>query len=64
MIILPAIDIKDGKCVRLRQGEARRVTVLPLATPTRRSPKSNARKLRGESDGALTGELMRGLPPG
>jgi phosphoribosylformimino-5-aminoimidazole carboxamide ribotide isomerase len=27
MIILPAIDIKDGKCVRLRQGEARRVTV-------------------------------------
>ncbi len=27
MIILPAIDIKDGKCVRLRQGRADDVTV-------------------------------------
>lgn len=27
MIIYPAIDIKDGKCVRLLQGEASRVTV-------------------------------------
>ena len=24
MIILPAIDLKDGKCVRLRQGRAGR----------------------------------------
>lgn len=27
MIILPAIDLKDGKCVRLRQGRANEVTV-------------------------------------
>ena len=27
MIILPAIDLKDGKCVRLRQGRADDVTV-------------------------------------
>ncbi|MDD5233662.1 MAG: 1-(5-phosphoribosyl)-5-[(5-phosphoribosylamino)methylideneamino]imidazole-4-carboxamide isomerase [Syntrophales bacterium] len=27
MIIIPAIDVKDGKCVRLRQGDFSRVTV-------------------------------------
>ncbi len=27
MIILPAIDLKDGKCVRLRQGRADDVTI-------------------------------------
>lgn len=27
MIILPAIDLKDGQCVRLRQGKAEEVTV-------------------------------------
>jgi phosphoribosylformimino-5-aminoimidazole carboxamide ribotide isomerase len=27
MIILPAIDLKDGKCVRLRQGKAEEMTV-------------------------------------
>lgn len=27
MVILPAIDLKDGKCVRLRQGRAEEVTV-------------------------------------
>ena len=27
MVILPAIDLKDGKCVRLRQGRADDVTV-------------------------------------
>ncbi|RPH51096.1 MAG: 1-(5-phosphoribosyl)-5-[(5-phosphoribosylamino)methylideneamino]imidazole-4-carboxamide isomerase [Desulfobacteraceae bacterium] len=27
MIIIPAVDIKDGKCVRLRQGEKNRETV-------------------------------------
>lgn len=27
MIVFPAIDIKDGKCVRLRQGRAEEVTV-------------------------------------
>ena len=27
MIIIPAIDLKDGRCVRLEQGDFRRVTV-------------------------------------
>ena len=27
MIIIPAIDLHDGKCVRLRQGDFNRVTV-------------------------------------
>lgn len=27
MVILPAIDLKDGKCVRLRQGRAEEMTV-------------------------------------
>ncbi len=27
MLIIPAIDLKDGKCVRLRQGRAEDVTV-------------------------------------
>ncbi len=35
MLIIPAIDLKDGKCVRLRQGRAEDVTVYsddPVAT--------------------------------
>ena len=27
MVIIPAIDLKDGKCVRLRQGRAEDVTI-------------------------------------
>ena len=27
MLIIPAIDIKDGRCVRLKQGEMSQVTV-------------------------------------
>jgi len=27
MIIFPAVDIKDGKCVRLKQGKAQEVTI-------------------------------------
>lgn len=27
MIVIPAIDLKDGKCVRLKQGDFKRVTV-------------------------------------
>ena len=26
MLLIPAIDLKDGKCVRLRQGEMDQVT--------------------------------------
>src|SRR5262245_65659353 len=28
MILFPAIDLKDGKCVRLRQGEMEQATVI------------------------------------
>ena len=27
MLLIPAIDLKDGQCVRLQQGEMGRVTV-------------------------------------
>ena len=27
MILIPAIDLKDGRCVRLRQGDMRRETI-------------------------------------
>ena len=30
MIIIPAVDIKNGKCVRLRQGEKDRETVFSV----------------------------------
>ena len=27
MLLIPAIDLKDGRCVRLRQGDMRRETI-------------------------------------
>lgn len=44
MLIIPAIDIKDGKCVRLIQGDPERATVYSS------DPVATARKF--ESDGA------------
>lgn len=38
MLLIPAIDLKDGRCVRLRQGDMREATVFsddPLATAAR-----------------------------
>ena len=35
MLVIPAIDLKDGKCVRLREGKMHEVTVFsedPLST--------------------------------
>ena len=58
MIILPAIDLKDGKCVRLRQGRADDVTVYGD------DPAEQARDWRGQGgeelhvvdlDGAFAG---------
>ena len=60
MVILPAIDLKDGKCVRLRQGRAEDVTVYGD------DPAAQARDWRSQGaqelhvvdlDGAFDGEL-------
>ena len=69
MIILPAIDLKDGKCVRLRQGRAEDVTVYGD------DPAAQARDWRDQGgeelhvvdlDGAFAGsprhaEIIRGI---
>ena len=60
MVVLPAIDLKDGKCVRLRQGRAEDVTVYGD------DPAAQARDWRSQGaqelhvvdlDGAFDGEL-------
>ena len=43
MTIIPAVDIKDGRCVRLREGRADQTTVFsddPVAMATRLLAKS------------------------
>ncbi|OGI38601.1 MAG: 1-(5-phosphoribosyl)-5-[(5-phosphoribosylamino)methylideneamino]imidazole-4-carboxamide isomerase [Candidatus Muproteobacteria bacterium RBG_16_62_13] len=59
MIIIPAIDIKDGKCVRLRQGKMDEVTVFsddPLEMAGR-WVKAGARRLHlVDLNGATQGE--------
>lgn len=59
MIILPAIDLKDGKCVRLRQGRADDITIYsddPLAQ-ARHWLEQGAKELHVvDLDGAFTGE--------
>ena len=59
MLLIPAIDIKDGKCVRLRRGDPKEVTVFsddPLAVATR-WVEAGARRLHiVDLDGAFSGE--------
>ncbi|MGH8454768.1 MAG: HisA/HisF-related TIM barrel protein, partial [Nevskiales bacterium] len=59
MLIIPAIDIKDGKCVRLRQGRMDDVTVFsddPLAM-AKRWAEAGARRLHlVDLDGAASGK--------
>jgi len=59
MLLIPAIDIKDGKCVRLRQGRMNDVTVYsdnPLDM-AKRWVDAGARRLHlVDLDGALLGE--------
>jgi phosphoribosylformimino-5-aminoimidazole carboxamide ribotide isomerase len=59
MLIIPAIDIKDGKCVRLRQGRMDDVTVFsddPVAM-ARRWVEAGARRLHlVDLDGAASGK--------
>lgn len=58
MLLIPAIDIKDGKCVRLRQGRMDDVTVFsddPVAV-AKRWVEAGARRLHVvDLDGALQG---------
>ncbi|MDP5210948.1 1-(5-phosphoribosyl)-5-[(5-phosphoribosylamino)methylideneamino]imidazole-4-carboxamide isomerase [Microbulbifer sp. 2205BS26-8] len=58
MIVIPAIDLKDGQCVRLRQGEMDRATVFsddPLAT-ARHWVQQGARRLHlVDLNGAFAG---------
>ena len=59
MIVIPAIDLRDGKCVRLRQGRAEEQTVFsddPVAM-ARRWVELGARRLHVvDLDGAFAGE--------
>lgn len=61
MLLIPAIDIKDGKCVRLRQGRMDDVTVFdedPVAV-ARRWVEAGARRLHVvDLDGALAGQAV------
>lgn len=63
MIIIPAIDLKDGQCVRLRQGEMEQSTVFsddPLAT-AQRWVDAGARRLHlVDLNGAFAGEPVNG----
>lgn len=59
MIILPAIDLKDGKCVRLRQGKAEDVTVYsddPVAQARTWLAQGAEQMHVVDLDGAFTGE--------
>ena len=59
VLIIPAIDLKDGKCVRLRQGRMDQATVFsddPVAT-ARRWVEAGARRLHiVDLNGAVAGE--------
>ena len=58
MLLIPAIDIKDGQCVRLRQGQMDDVTVFsddPVAVADRWI-RAGARRLHlVDLDGAVQG---------
>ncbi len=58
MIIIPAIDLKDGKCVRLLQGDFKRVTVYsdhPVETAHLWREKGAERLHLVDLDGSVTG---------
>lgn len=59
LLIIPAIDLKDGKCVRLRQGRMNEATVFsddPVAT-ARRWVEAGAKRLHiVDLNGAIKGE--------
>jgi phosphoribosylformimino-5-aminoimidazole carboxamide ribotide isomerase len=59
MLLIPAIDLKDGKCVRLRQGRMDDVTVFdddPVAVAVRWVEQGARRLHVVDLDGALAGQ--------
>ena len=59
MLIIPAIDLKDGKCVRLRQGDMSTATVFsddPVAMALRWTSLGATRLHVVDLDGAFAGE--------
>ena len=59
MLIIPAIDLKNGSCVRLRQGRMEDVTVYsddPVATATRWVEAGAKRLHVVDLDGAFAGK--------
>jgi phosphoribosylformimino-5-aminoimidazole carboxamide ribotide isomerase len=59
LIVIPAIDIKDGRCVRLNQGDFRRVTVfshLPVEMAAIWESKGAERIHVVDLDGSIAGE--------
>jgi len=63
MLLIPAIDLKDGKCVRLRQGDMNETTIFsdqPVEV-ARRWVEAGARRLHiVDLDGAFKGEPVNG----
>ena len=63
MLVIPAIDLKDGKCVRLRQGRMNEATIFsddPVAM-ARRWVDAGARRLHiGDLNGAVAGKPVNG----
>lgn len=59
MLLIPAIDIKDGKCVRLRQGDPNQTTVFsddPVSVAQRWVDEGARRLHIVDLDGAMKGE--------
>jgi len=61
MLLIPAIDLKDGKCVRLRQGDMSTSTIFsddPIAVADRWVEEGARRLHIVDLDGAVKGEPM------
>ncbi|NIM70226.1 MAG: 1-(5-phosphoribosyl)-5-((5-phosphoribosylamino)methylideneamino)imidazole-4-carboxamide isomerase, partial [Xanthomonadales bacterium] len=63
MLLIPAIDMKDGQCVRLRQGRMDDATVFsddPLAMAAHWAEQGCRRLHLVDLDGAFAGEPRNG----
>lgn len=63
MIVIPAVDLRDGRCVRLREGRSDRETVFsddPLAMALRWTSLGATRLHVVDLDGAFAGEPRQG----
>ena len=64
MLIIPAIDLKDGRCVRLQQGDMSKVTVFgddPVAMAKHWSAQGARRLHIVDLNGAVAG-MLAALP--